>query len=80
VVALVQLPSRSVGRRVDLDDLLDAVDVAELLGLSSATAVATYRRRYDDFPEPAWASRGGRCQLWLRGDIARWDRSRSTAR
>jgi len=30
---------RCVGRRVDLDDLLDAGEVAELLGLASANVV-----------------------------------------
>lgn len=63
-----------MGRKVDLADLLDAVDVAELLGLSTATAVATYRRRYADFPAPVWASKGGRCQAWLRADIEAWAR------
>jgi predicted DNA-binding transcriptional regulator AlpA len=62
--------------KIDLEDLLDAADVADLLGLSSPTAVGTYRRRYDSFPAPAWASRGGRCQLWLRGDIEAWKASR----
>lgn len=61
-----------MGRKIDLDDLLDAHDVAELLGLSSPRAVATYRARHDDFPEPAWSSRGGRCQGWLRQDVAAW--------
>lgn len=65
-----------MGRLVDLDDLLDAGDVAEVLGLSSPTSVATYRRRArstdQPFPEPVWASRGGRCQLWLRDDVEAW--------
>jgi len=59
----------------NLDELLDATDVAELLSLPSPTAIATYRGRYDDFPEPAWASRGGRCQLWLRGEVEGWARA-----
>jgi predicted DNA-binding transcriptional regulator AlpA len=68
-----------MGRKIDLDDLLDAVAVAELLGVSSQTVVATYRRRYDDFPAPVWASRGRRCQLWLRADVERWKASRGGA-
>lgn len=66
-----------MGRTVDLDDLLDTTDVADALGLSSPTAVATYRSRYDTFPSPAWTSRGGRCQLWLRQDIEAWAKSRA---
>lgn len=63
-----------MGRMVDLDDLLEAADVAAVLGLARATAVATYRGRYDDFPAPVWRSRGGRCQLWLRSDVEAWGR------
>jgi predicted DNA-binding transcriptional regulator AlpA len=61
-----------MGRTVDLDDLADAVDVAAMLGLGAARAVSTYRLRYADFPVPVWASRGGRCQLWLRSDVEQW--------
>ena len=60
---------------VNLDDLVDAADVAEIIGVKHATSVTLYRRRYDDFPEPVWASRGGRCQVWLRSDVERWCRS-----
>jgi predicted DNA-binding transcriptional regulator AlpA len=69
-----------MGRQVDLDDLLDANDVAELLGLSHATSIAIYRKRYEAFPAPTWASKGGRCQLWLRADIEAWATSRSGSR
>jgi predicted DNA-binding transcriptional regulator AlpA len=61
-----------VGRKIDVDELLDAGAVAELLGLSSATSVATYRRRYTDFPAPAWTPSSGRCQAWTRGDVEQW--------
>ncbi len=63
-----------MGRTVDLDDLIDTADVAELVGLTSPTSVATYRQRYEDFPPPVWASRGGRCLLWLRTDVEAWAR------
>ena len=61
-----------MGRQVDLDDLLEAAQVAELLGLSRATAVSVYQGRYDDFPEPVLSSASGRCQFWLRHDVAKW--------
>jgi predicted DNA-binding transcriptional regulator AlpA len=54
------------------DDLLDAGEVAEIIGLSSRTAVSAYRGRYDDFPEPYVEKSGGKCILWLRSDIERW--------
>lgn len=65
-----------VGRRVDLDDLLDAAQVATLLGLSSAGAISVYQSRYADFPEPAVSRQSGRCRLWLRGEIEAWARRR----
>lgn len=65
-----------MGRKIDLDDLLDLAEVATVLGLGSANAVATYRSRAagtaNPFPEPARASAGGRCQLWLRQDVEAW--------
>jgi predicted DNA-binding transcriptional regulator AlpA len=61
--------------KADLEDLLNASEVAELLGLSHRTAVATYRKRYPDFPEPCIQK--GTCVLWLRSDITRWRESRA---
>ena len=58
--------------RIDPNDLLDSSDVAELLGLNSVTAVATYRARYRDFPDPVVAKASGKCLLWLRQDIDAW--------
>lgn len=65
-----------MGRTVDLDDLVDAVGVAEVLGLSKATAVSVYQRRYDDFPAPVLASSAGTCQFWHRADIEAWSAGR----
>jgi predicted DNA-binding transcriptional regulator AlpA len=61
-------------KRVDPADLLDAHQVAALLGLASPTAVGTYRSRYDDFPEPILPSAPtpGKCFYWLRSDVQRW--------
>ncbi len=67
-----------MGRQVDLDDLLDADEVAELLGLSSRGAVSVYRRRYPDFPDPAMGKASGRCQFWHREDITNWATGRAT--
>jgi len=69
-----------MGRKVDLDELVDTVDVAELVGLTNATSVATYRSRYEDFPQPVWVSRGGRCQLWLRPEVEAWATARGQLR
>lgn len=56
--------------KVDPADLLNATEVATALGLSRREAIATYRSRFDDFPEPV--IRKGTCVLWARVDIERW--------
>jgi predicted DNA-binding transcriptional regulator AlpA len=56
--------------QVDIGDLLNAREVASLLGLAHREAVTTYRRRYVDFPEPVIHK--GTCVMWHRPDIERW--------
>ena len=41
-----------MGRKVEIADLIDAGEVAELLGLSRATSISVYQRRYPDMPRP----------------------------
>ena len=62
--------------KVDPADLVDSSEVAELLGLSSSTAVSTYRARYTDFPEPVVQKGSGKCVLWLRAEIETWGEQR----
>lgn len=59
--------------KIDPTDLIDANDVAALLGLAHRQAVSTYRHRYPNFPEPVFER--SQCVLWLKGDIARWEAS-----
>ena len=61
-----------MGRRVDVDELIDAQGVAELLGLSQRNTVSSYQRRYEDMPRPVVDLGRGRCKMWLRPDIVRW--------
>ena len=61
--------------RVNTEDLIDAQEVAELLGLSHRNSVSTYQRRYPDMPRPVVERGGGRTRLWLRSEIERWARS-----
>ena len=69
--------SRTVrGRKVDLDDLIDVGEVAELLGLAHKNSVTTYMRRYDDFPKPAIEFAEGKCRAWLREDVEQWRNAR----
>jgi predicted DNA-binding transcriptional regulator AlpA len=67
-----------MGRRVDLDDLLDAQAVADMIGLTHRNGVYTYRHRHADFPQPVITH--GRCYMWHRSDIQRWMRSRGKAK
>lgn len=58
--------------RVDTDDLIDAYEVAEILGLSHRNSVSLYQRRYGDMPRPVVERGGGRTKLWLRSELERW--------
>jgi predicted DNA-binding transcriptional regulator AlpA len=62
--------------KIDPADLLDAGEVADLLGLSLRQAVSTYRRRYADFPAPVITKNSGKCDLWLRADVEAWAAAR----
>jgi predicted DNA-binding transcriptional regulator AlpA len=64
-----------VGRKVDLDDIIDAAGVGDLLGLAHRNSVYVYRSRYPDFPNPVLEH--GRCLMWLRSDIEKWMRHRA---
>ena len=57
---------------VDTNDLIDARDVAQILGLSHPGNVSLYQRRYPDMPHPVVRLGRGRCVLWLRPEIERW--------
>lgn len=59
-------------RRVLLDDLIDAHDVARILGLAQRNTVSQYQRRYPDMPRPVLDLGQGRPSLWLRPQIERW--------
>ena len=64
-------------RRVALEDLIDAHDVARILGLSHRNTVSLYMRRYPDMPSPVLDLGRGRPSLWLRPDIERWHARRT---
>ena len=65
-----------MGRRVDVDDLIDSATVAEMLGLAQLNTVSGYQRRYPEMPRPVVDMGSGRCKLWLRTEIERWSRTR----
>ena len=59
---------------VDPANLIDAREVAELLGLSHSNSVSLYQKRYGDMPRPVVDLGRGRCKMWLRSDIEKWAR------
>lgn len=61
-----------MGRKVDIDDLVDAHGVAEILGVAHHNTVSVYQHRYDDMPRPALDLGKGRVKLWLRPEVERW--------
>jgi hypothetical protein len=50
--------------------------VSRILGLSHATSVTTYLRRYADFPKPVVDVSSSHARLWSRQDIERWHRAK----
>ncbi len=66
-----------VSPRINTENLVDAVEVARLLGLSHRTAVNTYLARYPDMPRPVIDLGPRRPRLWLRQEIESWARTRT---
>jgi predicted DNA-binding transcriptional regulator AlpA len=61
-----------MGRKVDVDDLIDTQTVANLIGLAHRNTVSEYQSRYEDMPRPVIDLGGGRSKLWLRPEVERW--------
>lgn len=57
---------------MDPEDLVDAAQVAELLGLSHRNSVSTYMSRYEDFPRPRVERGARRDRFWARADVLEW--------
>jgi predicted DNA-binding transcriptional regulator AlpA len=64
---------------VATEDLVDARDVAEILGLSHPSAVSVYQHRYEDMPRPVLDLGRGRAKLWLRTEVERWSADLASA-
>ena len=64
-----------MGKKVDVDDLIDAAQVARLAGFNSPTAVSVYLSR-GVLPLPIVDRGANRVRLWLRQDIEKWVKSR----
>ena len=59
-----------MGKRLDVSQLVGAAEIATRLGVSRPQVVHTWRRRYDDFPEPVLILDMG--LIWYWPDVERW--------
>lgn len=64
---------------VHTKNLIDSQAVAKLLRLTHVNSVHTYLRRYPDMPRPVLDLGSGRPRLWLRPEMTRWLKQRSSA-
>lgn len=62
-----------MGRRVDLDRLVGAEEIAERLGLTRYQRVHELRRRNPDFPQPILQLK--RAMIWYWPEVERWARA-----
>lgn len=69
----------AVTRMYDLDDLVDANGVAEILGLSRTSGVFVYQTRYLDMPKPVLDLGEKRVKLWSRRAMKAWQAKRRSA-
>lgn len=58
--------------RVEIDDLIDANDVARLLGLAHRNTVSQYLKNYPNMPRPVIDLGPKRPRLWLRPEVEAW--------
>ena len=65
-----------MGRKLDLDYLVGAAEIAERLGVKRPHLIHDWRRRYPEFPRPIVELIG--ILLWDWRDVERW--ARETAR
>ena len=61
-----------MGRKVDIDELIDAQGVADMLGLAQRNTVSLYQRRYPDMPRPVIDLGKGRCKMWIATEVEQW--------
>ena len=66
-----------MGRKVDVEQLVGAAEIAERLGVKRPHLIHDWRRRYPEFPDPVLTLKG--TLVWLWGDVARWARDTGRA-
>jgi len=66
----IRLADIGVGRKVDVDDLVGAAEIADRLDIAHRETIHVWRRRYPDFPAPIAELRG--VLIWSWPDLERW--------
>jgi hypothetical protein len=61
-----------MGRKVDIDHLVGAAEIAQRLGVGKRGVIHDWRSRHPDFPEPV--ARFSMGHLWLWPDVEAWAR------
>ena len=59
-----------MGRKIDVDHLVGAAEIAERLGGKRPHLIHDWRRRYPEFPEPVLVLRG--TMVWVWGEVEEW--------
>lgn len=59
-----------MGRRIDVDHLVGAAEIAERLGVARPQVVHQWRNRHSDFPEPV--AQLQQALVWNWPDVERW--------
>lgn len=66
-----------MGRKLDIDMLVGAVEIAQRLGVARPQVVHDWRRRHHDFPQPVTVV--SRVSLWYWPEVERWARATGRA-
>jgi len=59
-----------MGRRVDVEQLVGAAEIAERLGVANSQVIHVWRGRHPDFPEPITKLKTA--MIWYWPDVERW--------
>jgi hypothetical protein len=61
-----------VGKKVDVDDLVGAYEIAQRMGVARPQVIHEWRRRHPDFPEPIATLKTA--LIWDWKEVQRWAR------
>lgn len=61
-----------MGRKVDVDQLVGATEIAQRMGSTRRALVTDWQRRHEDFPAPVVRLSAG--DVWAWGDVEKWAR------